>query len=118
VADLESDGFVLSPYDPCVANKIVDGKQMTVCWHVDDLKVSHCDPAQVTIFREWLSKKYEVAVATHQGKVHNYLGMIFDFSVKGKAMVIMMEYIKRSSKTSQRRSQGQKCPLPQTTCSR
>jgi hypothetical protein len=39
VADLESDGFVLNPYDLCVANKVVDGKQMTVCWHVDDLKV-------------------------------------------------------------------------------
>jgi hypothetical protein len=52
LADLESDGFVLNPYDPCVANKVVDGKQMTVCWHVDDLKVSHPDPAQVTIFEE------------------------------------------------------------------
>ncbi len=27
VANLESDGFVLNPYDSCVANKIVDGKQ-------------------------------------------------------------------------------------------
>jgi len=35
-----------------------------------------------------------VAVATHRGKVHNYLGMIFDFSPKGKVMVTMMEYIK------------------------
>jgi hypothetical protein len=65
VANLESDGFVLNPYDLCVANKVVNGKQMTVCWHVDDLKVSHCDPNQVTIFGEWLSKKYGVAVATH-----------------------------------------------------
>ena len=94
VADLESDGFVLNPYDSCVANKVVDGKQMTVCWHVDNLKVSHCDPAQVTIFAEWLSKKYGVAVATHRGKVHNYLGMIFDFLAKGKVMVTMVEYIK------------------------
>ena len=38
---------------------------MTVCWHVDDLKVLHCDPDQVAIFRDWLSKKYRVAVATH-----------------------------------------------------
>ena len=52
VADLESDGFVLNPYDSCVANKVVDEKQMMVCWHVGDLKVSHCDPAQVTIFGE------------------------------------------------------------------
>ena len=53
VATLESDGFVLNPYDSYVANKVVDGKQMTVYWQVDNLKVSHCDPAQVTIFREW-----------------------------------------------------------------
>ena len=94
VANLESNGFVLNPYDSCVANKVVDGKQMTVCWHVDNLKVSHCDPAQVTIYEEWLSKKYGVAVATHQGKVHNYLGMIFDFLAKGKVMITMVEYIK------------------------
>jgi hypothetical protein len=94
VADLESDGFVLNPYDSCMANKVVDGKQMTVCWHVDDLKVSHCDPAQGTIFREWQSKKYGVAMATHRGKVHDYLGMIFDFSVKVNVMVTMMVYIK------------------------
>jgi hypothetical protein len=65
VADLESDGFVLNPYNLCVANKVVNGKQMAVCWHVDDLKVSHCIPNQVTIFGEWLSKEYGVAVATH-----------------------------------------------------
>jgi hypothetical protein len=94
VANLESDGFVLNPYNSCVANKVVNGKQMTVCWHVDNLKVSHCNPNQLTIFREWLSKKYGVAVATHQGKVHDYLGMIFDFLAKGKVMVTMMEYIK------------------------
>ena len=94
VTDLESDGFVLNPYDSCVANKVVDGKQMTVCWHVDNLKVSHCDLAQVTIFGEWLSEKYGMAVATHRRKVHDYLGMIFIFLLKGKIMVTMMEYIK------------------------
>jgi hypothetical protein len=35
-----------------------------------------------------------VAVVTHQGKIHNYLGMIFDFLAKGKVMVTMVEYIK------------------------
>jgi hypothetical protein len=94
VADLESDDFVLNPYDLCTANKVVDGKQMTACWHVDDLKVLHCDPVQVTIFGEWLSKKYGVAVATQWGKVHDYLGMIFNFSPKGKVIVTMMEYVK------------------------
>ncbi len=31
VANLESDGFVLNPYDLCVGNKVVNRKQMTVC---------------------------------------------------------------------------------------
>ena len=31
ISDLESNSFVLNPYDPCVANKMINGKQMTVC---------------------------------------------------------------------------------------
>ena len=94
VSDLESNGFKLNPYDPCVANKMIDGTQMTVCWHVDDLKVSHVNPIEVTKFGDWLNATYGVSVATHRGKVHDYLGMIFDFSEKGKVMVNMIEYIK------------------------
>ena len=30
VAELEDIGFELNPYDPCVANKVVNGTQMTV----------------------------------------------------------------------------------------
>jgi hypothetical protein len=39
--DLEKIGFVFNPYDPCVANKLIDGKQHTVRFYVDDLKSSH-----------------------------------------------------------------------------
>jgi len=31
-------GFILNPYDRCVANKMIDGKQCTDLWHVDDIK--------------------------------------------------------------------------------
>jgi len=41
VNDICSIGFVLNPYDPCVASKGVKGKQLTIVWHVDNLKVSH-----------------------------------------------------------------------------
>ena len=34
-------GFVVNPYDECVANKKCSGGQLTVTWHVDDIKVSH-----------------------------------------------------------------------------
>jgi hypothetical protein len=67
---------------------------MTVCWHVDDLRVSHNDSQEFTKFGDWLSATYRVSVATHQGKVHYYLGIIFDLSTKGKVVVNMIEYIK------------------------
>jgi hypothetical protein len=38
---LASVGFKINPYNPCVANKTVDGTQMTICFHVDDCKLSH-----------------------------------------------------------------------------
>jgi hypothetical protein len=33
--------FIINPYDPCVANKIIEGEHMTICFHVDDCKLSH-----------------------------------------------------------------------------
>jgi hypothetical protein len=39
---LMSVGFEINPYDPCVANKIVNGMQMTICFHKDDWnKLTH-----------------------------------------------------------------------------
>ena len=43
------DGFVLNPYDVCVANKEINGSQCTVIWHVDELKISHRDPKVVDL---------------------------------------------------------------------
>ena len=41
--DLKSINFKVNPYDPFMANKIIRDKQMTITWHVYDLKVSHSD---------------------------------------------------------------------------
>lgn len=38
---LEDMGFIENPYDDCIVNKIINGKQCTITWHVDDLKMSH-----------------------------------------------------------------------------
>ncbi|EJK77932.1 hypothetical protein THAOC_00201 [Thalassiosira oceanica] len=53
--DLSSQGFEINPYDPCVANKKNNGHQMTVCWYVDDLFMSHMDRGAVKDFVQWLS---------------------------------------------------------------
>ena len=86
VKNLKSIGFVLNPYDPCVANKIVDGAQLTVVWHVDDLKVSHVDAGVVTRISVWLQKTSgrlfddgSGAMKLKRGKIHEYLGMQLDF---------------------------------------
>ena len=44
VGNLIKYRFILNPYDPCVANKMVNGKQLTISWHVDDMKASHMEP--------------------------------------------------------------------------
>jgi hypothetical protein len=42
--DVEAIGFEVNPYDICVANRTVYGKQQTLTWRVDDLKSSHVNP--------------------------------------------------------------------------
>ena len=34
-------GFEINLYDKCTANKVINGSQCTVCWYVNDNKVSH-----------------------------------------------------------------------------
>jgi hypothetical protein len=46
-SQMEKWGFKLNPYDWCVTNKMVSGKQCTILWHVDDLKIWHVDPEVV-----------------------------------------------------------------------
>jgi hypothetical protein len=41
VKSLTDIAFVINPYDPCVAKKMIEGHQMTICFHVDDCKLSH-----------------------------------------------------------------------------
>jgi hypothetical protein len=41
-------GFVLNPYDSCIANCMIKGKQCTIAWYVNNTKISHMDPVVVT----------------------------------------------------------------------
>ncbi len=96
VADLQSIGFEIDPYDPCVANKIINDQQMTLCWHVSDLFLGHADPDVVTQFQEWLSACYDTAEKKLNitcGPRHDYLSMNIDFSDKGAVTFDMIPYI-------------------------
>ncbi|CAJ1929599.1 unnamed protein product [Cylindrotheca closterium] len=95
-SDLEAKGFVFNPYDPCVANKVVDEKQHTIRFHVDDLMSSHMDPKVNDKFAKWLNMRYGLikACIIVRGEIHRYLGMTLDFSVKGKLKIRMDDYVK------------------------
>jgi hypothetical protein len=101
VTDLKSIGFEINPYDPCIANKILKGKQLTVIWHVDDLKVSHVSSNVVTKMADWLKSTYERLfddgsgeMKICRGKIHEWLGMTLDFTVDGEVKVTMIPYVK------------------------
>ena len=93
--DLKQQGFEINPYDPCVANKMVDGNQLTVTWHVDDLKVSHKDKKVVDDFIQWIRDCYEdvTKVKPSRGKVHDYLAMTLDYTTRGVVKISMKDYI-------------------------
>ena len=83
-----------------MANKIVDGAQLTVVWHVGDLKVSHVDAGVVTRMSVRIQKTYKRlfddgsgAMKIKRGKVHKYLVMQLDFSVAGQVKITMFDYI-------------------------
>jgi hypothetical protein len=90
-------GFTPNPYDSCVVNKMVDGKQLTVAWHVDDLKILHVSTKVVDDLIADLDSEFgkeTPSLSKSRGKVHDYLGMTLDFSVPGQVTVTMIDYIK------------------------
>ena len=87
-------GSEVNPYDPCVANKLINGSQMTVMWHVDDLKISHKESTYVIKFIHNLGQIYGSKLTVTRGKVHSYLGMHFDFTKNGTVQIGMIPYSK------------------------
>jgi hypothetical protein len=93
VKDLEWKDFEINPYDSCVVNKMIEGKQFDVTWYIDDLKMSHMEEGEVTNVIDWLESIYgEMRVS--RGNVHAYLGMTFDFETPGEVKVTMIDYLK------------------------
>ena len=92
---LEKWDFVENKYDKCTMNKLVNGKQLTVVWHVDDLKISHVDENVVNTLLEDLNLKFggESGLTTSTGKVHDYLGMTLDYSTPSMVQLTMFDYL-------------------------
>jgi hypothetical protein len=88
-------GFEPNPYEPCVHNRSVNGKQQIVCFHVDNLKSSglaKTDDALVLELRSEYEHIQEDGIrkkTVYQGKIHEYLGMTLDYNTPGVCKVSM-----------------------------
>ena len=70
--ELEECGFVVNPYDPCMANKSMgDGEQLTVIWHVDDLMTSCKIDFELTKLSCYLARIYGPKLTMHTGRKHD-----------------------------------------------
>jgi hypothetical protein len=56
---LKERGYTVNDYDPCVWNKTVNGNQCTICFLVNDCKISHTSKKVVSDTIEWLQSNYK-----------------------------------------------------------
>ncbi len=89
-------GYKINPYDGCMANKVVKGKQVTICSHIHDCKNSHKFSAVIDDTIAWLRVEYKIIfedgfghMKVHRGKTHTYLGMSLNFSHKAEVLFLM-----------------------------
>ncbi len=85
-------GFVSNPIQPCTFNKF-ETNQITVGLFVDDFKVTCVDQNIIDNFLEQLTSRYG-PLKISRGSIHFFLGMLFDYSVKGQVKVSMDGYTK------------------------
>ena len=86
-----------SPLTPTIGVLLTSssGEQCMIIWHIDDLKISHVDHTAVDEVICLLRDKFRQAgpLTVNQGWLHDYLGMILDFSIPGKVQIQMYDFI-------------------------
>ena len=81
--------------DPCVANRMTNGKQQTMCFHADDMSSSHVHPKVNDDFSAWLNNQcgeHGEASCT-RGKKHDCPGMTIELE-GNKVLIDVMEHVK------------------------
>ena len=99
---IDTHGFERNPYDWCVVNKTVNGKQFTSVWYVDDLKLLHVETNVVDDMVQLLKQEFGslMDLTVRRGKIHDYLGIQFDFSQEKKVIMTMHDYVDELLKES------------------
>jgi len=88
-SSLESIGLEANAKDDCVFNLNRDGYQCTACVHVDDVFLTCANNYVLDCVILDINNSYN-ETTVHRGDSSPYLGMLFDFSEPGVAMVSMV----------------------------
>ena len=89
-------GFKLNRVDKCVANKTIDGKQLTIGWYVDDNIVGG-NTDHVTDLIDTINARFP-GLVVQRGKSLEFLGIDFTFRDDGKVDIGTVPYIKKMIK--------------------
>jgi hypothetical protein len=89
---IENMGFRRNPKDICVFNKDFDGKQCTICVHVDDLLITCEREAALDEVTSRLRDEFKT-IEDHRGDIHSYLGMNMDFGETAGVKITMDGYV-------------------------
>ena len=93
---LIENGYEVNPYDGCTFNKMVDGDQLTIQFHVDDLKCSHRDQQVLEDVIDMLNNKFRTKtqeLSVTRGTVHDYLGLTIDYTNSNYVKFTMYDYL-------------------------
>ena len=85
-------GFEINPYASCIANKIIDKKQFTIAWYVDDMKISHANQDEVNQIIQDIERKFGKMSVT-QGHKHKFLVVDSNFKHDCTVTVQMKDYL-------------------------
>jgi len=86
----EDMNFKQNQYDPCVYNKRVGENMITICIHVEDLKVSCKSKELLEEVVEQLRNAYG-EITVHYGDEHDYLGMVLSYNPQQKTVTLNMK---------------------------
>jgi hypothetical protein len=89
-------GYIQNNYDACTFNKVINGEQITIQFHVDDLKISHKQQSVLDDVLNDLNIKFgtkKKALSATRGEVHDYLGITINYDEPRKVKFTMIDYL-------------------------
>ena len=97
VTTLKQIGFKINPYNMCVANAEIEGSQCTVCWYVDDNKISHMKSTVVDKVIAKIEEQFG-KMSQKRGSTHEFLGMVLEYKEQ-KFTVSMEKHVQKAIDT-------------------